>query len=400
MISLHRDTLTFTFPEIAGELRALVEQKIQQTARQLPPLRERDGLRSRIESHRYFRTLDAGQQEAVRSKIATRTSAHVQAYLREFAFNRGGVASEPFASLTIKFERTMRLPDDGCTYALPTGLGQVPLRSVDDFPDTAPASWIKNGGVVLPLDRSEALWVWFSSRYRFAIKIKIGEVDALSGTTWSPGLQRQPQNYLVAPAAPWEDNSEVVRRAIALHPDTSAASTTAGEHKNAVQLEITPIRPQSVYRDENAFLLPPTIEEFFMRIIFAPTIVRQFEEIDRRYARREAQDALDESAEPALATARQKVTSDPYQLEEWDQAKTVRCILHVCGKQAWRRVTRTNPPYPALTATEYLNARIPWVHEYAGETKLFLESTSETADPVVQQPKTRQHTEVRAFRTD
>ena len=359
MITLHRDTLTFTFPETARDVRSLVERKIKEIATELPPTWDRAELLSQIESHRDFHKLDRARQEAARSKIQTWTPADIEACLREYAFNRSGLGPDSFASLTIKFERTMRLPDDDYTYALPTGLGQLPLRSVDDFPETAPASWIKKGGVVMPLHRSEALWIWISSRYRFAVKIKVGEINALSGAPWSSGLQRQPQNYLVAPNAPWEEDDEVVRCLVAMPLRKREANG------DGIQFEITPICAESVYRDENAFLLPPTIQEFFMRLIFASMISKQLDEISRRHEREEIADALEKSTEPALAIGRHRIPDDPYQLGEWNQAQTLCYFLHVCDPQAWRRMTGRTSPYPPLTETEYLNARVPWFANYA-----------------------------------
>jgi hypothetical protein len=167
VITLHRDSLTFTFPDIAQEVRALVQCKIREVAAGLPPTWDRDELISQIESSWCFDELGAEAQEHARGEMRTWTPADIEGMLEEFAFNRSGVGRPSLTGLDVKFQRTMRIPDDGETYALPIGLGQLPLRSVDDFPETAPASWLKKGGVILPLARSEALWIWFSSTYHF-----------------------------------------------------------------------------------------------------------------------------------------------------------------------------------------------------------------------------------------
>ena len=41
----------------------------------------------------------------------------------------------PDAQLTINFQRTLRIPDDGKDYPLPPGLGQFPMKHVDDYPE-------------------------------------------------------------------------------------------------------------------------------------------------------------------------------------------------------------------------------------------------------------------------
>jgi hypothetical protein len=48
VITLRRDTLTFTFPEISREVRALVNRKIKQLAAQLPPTWDRDAKRRAV----------------------------------------------------------------------------------------------------------------------------------------------------------------------------------------------------------------------------------------------------------------------------------------------------------------------------------------------------------------
>ena len=55
------------------------------------------------------------------------------------------------AELTIDFQRTLRIPDDGQDYPLPAGLGPFPLRHVDDFADGVPDFWLEHGGVLLPM---------------------------------------------------------------------------------------------------------------------------------------------------------------------------------------------------------------------------------------------------------
>ncbi len=57
----------------------------------------------------------------------------------------------PEARVSINFQRTLRIPDDGKKYSLPPGLGSFPLRHVDDFKDRVPAKWIVHGGVMLLL---------------------------------------------------------------------------------------------------------------------------------------------------------------------------------------------------------------------------------------------------------
>jgi hypothetical protein len=69
------------------------------------------------------------------------------------------------AILTIDFQRTLRIPDDGQKYPLPPGLGSFPLRHIDDFAEQVPADWLNRGGILLPMWQSEALWLNCDSTY-------------------------------------------------------------------------------------------------------------------------------------------------------------------------------------------------------------------------------------------
>ena len=102
----------------------------------------------------------------------------IEVALRTAALRAAGLDDASFPALTIAFQRP-----------LPAGLGAFPLRSVDDFPATAPASWLQRGGVVLPMYQTEALWISFSARYPFAVKIAAGKINAVSGAAWCRGTE-------------------------------------------------------------------------------------------------------------------------------------------------------------------------------------------------------------------
>src|SRR5262245_6818905 len=93
------------------------------------------------------------------------------------------IEEEPKAE--IHFERTLRVPDDGKTYPLPSGLGPFPMRYVGDFEKVPPPEWgdagdvlrlplewTHRGGVIMPVYPSEAMWIAFGEGgYPCAIKI-------------------------------------------------------------------------------------------------------------------------------------------------------------------------------------------------------------------------------------
>lgn len=101
------------------------------------------------------------------------------------------------AVLRITFQRSLRVPPDNRDYHLPDPV-RLPLRI--DARDAA-------GTFVVPLRRSEALWLSFSApwSFPFAVKVACAGVDALTGAAPRAGLGREPQDYVPVPAQTWLD---------------------------------------------------------------------------------------------------------------------------------------------------------------------------------------------------
>ena len=115
-----------------------------------------------------------------------------------------GAALELPGGVTVRFMRTLRLPETG-THPLPPDLGTFPLRRVADYPDRAPAEWRARGGVMLPVYQREAMWLSFAATAPAALQVGVGKVCSVSGKPWNDRLSRDPQNYVVLPRQPWLD---------------------------------------------------------------------------------------------------------------------------------------------------------------------------------------------------
>ena len=121
-----------------------------------------------------------------------------------------------FGDVSIGFQRTLRIPDDGREYPLPPGLGHFPVLPVSHFADRVPDDWRRHGGVFIPMHQREALWINFSVAdpwARSAVKVGIGKVNAATGEPWTDRLQQasgdRKQDYLVLPDQPWLDGINV-----------------------------------------------------------------------------------------------------------------------------------------------------------------------------------------------
>lgn len=97
-----------------------------------------------------------------------------------------------YDDLDISFQRTIRIPNDGKTYNLPPGLGSLDIIQ-------------KDKEIQVPMLQSEALWIKFNSSHKYAVKIGVGEINAITGEPWKDGLTDVPQNYIVTSLQPWLD---------------------------------------------------------------------------------------------------------------------------------------------------------------------------------------------------
>ncbi|KAG9028913.1 hypothetical protein FRB95_005911 [Tulasnella sp. JGI-2019a] len=91
-----------------------------------------------------------------------------------------------FGSLRLSLQRTLRIPDDGKTYALPASFGTFPLYNTADY--SLPEDVKAKGGLFTALYQYEALWISFKTiKSRdliprpVAIRVYAGGVNGLSG---------------------------------------------------------------------------------------------------------------------------------------------------------------------------------------------------------------------------
>ncbi len=269
----------------------------------------------------------------------------------------------PKATLSIDFQRTLRIPDDDHDYPLPPGLGSFPLQHVDDHAGNVPPSWLQHGGVMMPMFQSEAMWLSFGSTYLedhqhgypFAIKVATGKCCALSGQTWREGLQREPQNYLTVPEQPWLDGYVVAKGlirqfvAMPLGSGYSAEEQLTGKAEHGgLQLSVYPMKRE-------------TFERRFPKI-------RRFRGAPRELAC-DAFCGVSEMSSPAMGLAaggkmRQEIYDDPFDLNDWQIDANSRCFVHFANSLLWQSITGSAPPHPAPSAQSYTQAGLPWFDHY------------------------------------
>ncbi|EKM58908.1 uncharacterized protein PHACADRAFT_180963 [Phanerochaete carnosa HHB-10118-sp] len=80
--------------------------------------------------------------------------------------------------------RTLRVPENGKTYILPTQLGKFPLYNAADFASQLPQSIARKGGILMGMHQCEAMWINFvetEARNPYAVKVSTGGVNAITG---------------------------------------------------------------------------------------------------------------------------------------------------------------------------------------------------------------------------
>jgi len=297
----------------------------------------------------------------------------------------------PCAKVSIAFQRTLRIPDDGKTYNLPPGLGTFPVRHVEDFSKRLPEKWKKRGGVMLPMYQSEALWINFhgnydpstGQQYPFAIKVSAGKQSALTGKPWSKKLKEK--DYCIVPLQPWLDGYVVedgfIKQFVAMPLGggfTVEEQLTGKAEFGGIQIEAIPMkraeydkrfpklppRPAAAatrsvnYGSSGGFKLggygPPGV---FTSVLSkcALSDSRGFEEISE----------MDSMGLGAGGRMKQQVFEDPYGLSEWDTSNKTRCFVHLANSMTWRAITGDNPPTTPMTAEDYTRYHMPWFDYYS-----------------------------------
>jgi len=260
----------------------------------------------------------------------------------------------PDAKGTIEFQRTLRIPDDNRSYDLPPGLGQFPLKHVDDYQAKLPERWIHHGGVFFPMYQAEAMWINFAGDYPMAIKIAAGKINAVTGKAWNNDLHESPQDYVVIPEQPWLDgynvSDDMIRQFIAM---------PLGEGYTAEEQ----ITGEAIFGG--------------LQIIVYPMKAERYEEMQQdkfevccdavSYSKMEIPDFCKKIPDMGLAQGglmKQEIVEDEYGLEAWDLSVTSRCYVHIANSKQYNTITGTNPPNKAPSAKDYTDAGLLWFDYY------------------------------------
>ncbi|MEU0039863.1 hypothetical protein [Streptomyces sp. NPDC006333] len=271
----------------------------------------------------------------------------------------------------IRFMRTLRLPETG-THGLPPGLGEFPLRRVEDHADTVPAEWRARGGVMLPVYLREAMWLSFAgSTEPAALQVGVGKVCAISGSPWSPLLALDPQNHVVLPRQPWLDGINSgkgkVRQFVAVPLGLGATvegQVTGEEVWGGIQLQSFPLRAAELakWREQER------------RRAGARRSAVTMSGYGAAHPAPGGVPAPAPAAGPARSapamglgvggSMRQEIYPADRPLDAWAREPAGRVFVHLVTPPEWRRVTGEAPPPSPVDRAAYTRAGLPWFEYY------------------------------------
>lgn len=275
------------------------------------------------------------------------------------------------ARCVIEINRTLRIPDDEHTYPLPPKFNRFPLRPVDDYPHRVSESWLRRGGVFIPIYQSEALWIGINPMlsvrslpnddksirlprffYPCAIKIATGKINAVSGEPWKAELQADPQDYVVTPNQCWLDGYNVAKGLVR-------------------QFVATPLKSGFSVEEQ----ITGRAEHGGLQIAVYPMKLEAYEAYyEQKIKRRQIRFGIDGGAKDMGLAAggliRQEIAVDPFGIDSWDQDNVSRCFIHLLNSHEYQAVTEEYPPHPPFRAEAYAKAGLPWFHYYSDDPSI------------------------------
>ncbi|KAF5703550.1 integral membrane protein [Fusarium mundagurra] len=178
--------------------------------------------------------------------------------------------------LSISFMRSIRVPDNERPAPRPPWLDKFPLVKTDYYAHKLPLSMAEKGGIFIPIylnEERESMRINFKSRNRYAIKIFVGNVNAISGEPQILDAEtvrrrrellaqgKSIQDFVVTPYQPWLDTMATEPgnfRPFVAMPSRSGQS--------AVKAQMTEQEATTCLRFEITRLEIPREEERFIEI--------------------------------------------------------------------------------------------------------------------------------------
>jgi hypothetical protein len=238
--------------------------------------------------------------------------------------------------LRVGIQQTLRVPDTGGPYPLPPGLGRIPVRRSQELGLKDEAAGSSPDLFVIGLYPSEAIWLQFHapSTTQRAVKIGVGDRNAITGGRWDLELHADPQDYIVCPYQAWLDgfhtSPEVVRQfvAVPLGDGATVEEQLTGSASGIVTL--------ACYRPSRPLSGPANRAKAATRRL-----------------------GLGGGGE-----IRQRIYPDPYGRAAWEDAPAAAIQLRLMDAREWSRLSGEPLRRPTIDTSTYLRYGLPWFEVY------------------------------------
>lgn len=379
MITLEDNRLSFTFPEIASELRRLANEEVDRLVTRFLAENRASAFKTMVKEHYQFHSITEDYKRSATEVLLSLTLDVVKNAIKESIGRSASLnpTGKPEPATTVSFQRTLRIPDDGKTYPLPPSLGLFPLVHVDDYAENVPPTWNKRGGVMMPLYQAEALWILFRGHYPCAVKVATGKINAVVGKPWASGLHQEPQDYLTLPKQPWLDGycvkKGLIRQFIAmpLGEGYSAEEQITGEAEHGgLQLQVYPLKPVVYFEESVKPKFPKRLADILPSLLPVPERTRSRDMVVHSLCKIIEPPKpcpvmrLPEMGLGAGGKMRQEIYQDERALDDYDQSLTSRCFVHLCNSTAWQAITGSTPPHRPISSQLYAEHNLPWFDYY------------------------------------
>jgi hypothetical protein len=237
--------------------------------------------------------------------------------------------------LVVSFHRTVRVPETDSDFPLPPTFGRFPLARTQ--------SGAEQFELAIPIRKREALWIAFEGPdWRpNAVKVGVGDVNAVDGRPWEPGLRSDPQNYIVTGTQFWLDGVNAgdgfVRQFVAtpFGEGLTIEEQVGAARQGGIRLDVFDPKP-GLFPEE-----PPPQEAVEPGLLAEPPL-----------------------GLGAGGRIRQKIHADPHGLDVWDAASAASVFVRLLDPAAFTALTGREAPPTPIDAATYTRLGLPWFDYY------------------------------------
>jgi hypothetical protein len=294
----------------------------------------------------------------------------------------------------IILHRTLRIPDDGNTYALPPSMGSFPIYRASDFLGKVPSNWKTENSYFFPMYQREAMWIDFQAGHNCAIQVGVGKVNAVSGDQWDKNLVSSPQNYVVGPnPQKWLDGinsgTGTIKQFVAMPLGggyTVEGQVTGKEEFGGIQIAVYPPKyalEEEQYRD----IIPGSLAESLytstykgmsMQALYSTPMKSASGSIGRSIKLGGGRESFELKPDSGVSAGKvaaqmglaaggkmhQKVYPDPYGIDTWDPLKKETVWVYICNIPMFQEITGLPAPKCPISAKDYQSHGYPWFDLY------------------------------------